>query len=248
MLSFKDAMFKYFQELPSEIYASLIIMTIVCIFAVIVGRKVKKADPFKRPSTIVLAGYTIVNGISGFVKNNMGKKLGYFAPYLCMVAMYLPMCMVSGLLGLPSPIAYWGVPLCLALGTFFMIHFTAIRYNGVKSWSKRFIEPFPVFLPINIVTLPSTVISLSFRLFGNALAGSIIMTLIYWVTGNISGSLTGLVGLNTVPFIGEINYVAPFLAPVFHAYFDAFGAFIQTLVFMMLTALFTAQELPEETN
>ena len=248
MLSFKDALINYLKNLPKEIYASLIIMVIVCIFAIIVGQKVKKADPFKRPTTTVLVGYTIVNGISGFVKNNMGKRLMYFAPYLCMVAMYLPMCMVSGLIGLPSPISYWGVPLCLALGTFFMIHFTAIKYNGLKSWSKRFIEPFPVFLPINIVTLPSTVISLSFRLFGNALAGSIIMMLIYWVTGSVSTSLGGLVGLTSVPIVGKINYVAPVLAPVFHAYFDAFGAFIQTLVFMMLTALFTAQELPEETN
>ena len=72
------------------------------------------------------------------------------------------------------------------------------------------------------------------------------MMLIYWVTGSVSTSLGGLVGLTSVPVVGEINFVAPVLAPVFHAYFDAFGAFIQTLVFMMLTALFTAQELPEE--
>lgn len=246
MLAIKDAVFNYFAELPAEIYASLIIMAIICIFSVIVGHKVKKADPFKRPSTIVLIGYTIVDGVSNFVKNNMGKKLLYFAPYLCVIIMYLPMCMIAGLIGLPSPIAYWGVPLCLALGSFVMIHFTAIKYNGVKSWSHRFIEPFPVFLPINIVTLPSTVISLSFRLFGNALAGSIIMTLIYWVTGSMSTGLAGLLGFVNVPVIGEFNYIGPFLAPLFHAYFDAFGAFIQTLVFMMLTALFVAQEMPEE--
>lgn len=246
MLSFKDAIFHYLESLPAEIYASLIIMTIICIFAIVVGHKVKKADPFKRPSTIVLLGYTIVDGITNFVKNNMGKKLVYFAPYLCVVAMYLPMCMISGLIGLPSPIAYWGVPLCLALGTFVMIHFTAIKYNGVKSWAHRFVEPFSIFLPINIMTFPSTVISLSFRLFGNALAGSIIMTLIYWVTGNMSIGISGLLGFANVPFIGEFNYIGPLVAPLFHAYFDVFGAFIQTLVFMMLTALFVAQEMPDE--
>ena len=70
------------------------------------------------------------------------------------------------------------------------------------------------------------------------------MTLIYWVTGLMSSGITGLLGLTQ--YIGDFNFIGPFITPVFHAYFDGFGAFIQTLVFMTLTALFVAQELPEE--
>ena len=46
-------------------------------------------------------------------------------------------------------------------------------------------------------------------------------------------------GLNTI-------FIAPFITPILHAYFDLFSAFIQTAVFIMLTMLFVANEVPDE--
>jgi F-type H+-transporting ATPase subunit a len=158
-----------------------------------------------------------------------------------MLAMYLPVAMMAGLLGLPSPTTYWGVPLILAFITFLGIHGTAIKFQGVKGWSHRFIEPVAVFLPINIMTLPSTIISLSFRMFGNALAGSIIMTVCYWGCSMLSEALIA------IPFLGDpFNFSAVFITPVLHAYFDVFSGYIQSLVFIYLSCQFVAQEIPED--
>jgi F-type H+-transporting ATPase subunit a len=155
--------------------------------------------------------------------------------------MYLPVALMAGLLGLPSPTTYWGVPLVFATITFLGIHGTAIKFQGFKNWSKRFVEPIFVFLPINILTLPSTIISLSFRMFGNALAGSIIMTVCYWGCSLLSEALFSLVSLDLT-----FNFSSLLITPVLHAYFDVFSGYIQSLVFIYLSCQFVAQEIPND--
>lgn len=78
-------------------------------------------------------------------------------------------------------------------------------------------------------------LSLSFRLFGNAVAGWVLMEVMYTALKELSNAIFGL------PF-----FVAPFITPALHAYFDIFSGFIQTLVFIMVSMLLIAQEGPEE--
>lgn len=236
--SFLDSVVQYFEVLPSEIYVSLLVMLVIVVFSIIIGNKMKKADPLAPPSTAVLIGETVVGGISNFVVNMMGERFKKFTPYFLVVTMFLPLSFVTGLFGLPSPIGYIVVPLCLGLTTFVMIHATAIKY---QKWGyfNRYVSPFVFMLPINLLTTPVVIISLTCRLLGNALAGTIIMTLIYWATGNVVTLITG-------NLLGGFNFIAPIIAPVFHAYFDLFGAFVQTLVFLSLSCLFIAAEGPEE--
>ena len=61
------------------------------------------------------------------------------------------------------------------------------------------------------------------------------MWLVYWGTGMLSNAIFNLENLDIVGMI-----VAPWL----HAYFDAFGAFIQTTIFTTLTMLLIAAEIP----
>jgi F-type H+-transporting ATPase subunit a len=177
--------------------------------------------------------------MENFTINMMGPRFKKFAPYFGFVAMYLPVAFVVGVLGLPSPLTYYAVPLILALTTFVFVHVTAIRY---QKWGyfKRFVAPFAVFLPINIMTYPVIIVSLSFRMFGNALAGMIIVSMVYWATGGLAEMVLGWVNLPA------FNFVGPLITPFFHAYFDFFGAFIQTLVFISLSCLFVAAEGPSE--
>lgn len=228
-------------DIAPEVIASVIITIILCIFCVVMGIAAKKSNPLEKPSLIVWFGEWIVESISKFVENTVGPKLKTIAPYVCMLAMYLPVALMAGLLGLPSPTTYWGVPLIFAFITFIGIHGTAIKFQGVKAWSHRFIEPVALFLPINLMTLPSTIISLSFRMFGNALAGSIIMTVCYWGCSMLSSALFGLVNLNLT-----FNFSALIITPVLHAYFDVFSGYIQSLVFIYLSCQFIAQEIPND--
>jgi F-type H+-transporting ATPase subunit a len=233
--SFLDIIKNYFLDLPMEIIVSLAIMVVIAIFSIVIGNKMKKADPLAKQTTGVFIGEFIVGGVVNYAEGLMGKRYKNYYHYFVLVAMYLPLAFLSGLLNLPSPITYFAVPLTFGIITFGLIHGTSIKYTKWR-YFERFVSPTWLLLPINILTTPMTIVSLSARLFGNALSGTIIMSLIYWATGVAAEALTGSV----------FNFFGPIIAPVFHAYFDFFGAFVQTLVFLSLTCLFIAAEGPEE--
>lgn len=233
--SFLDMIKNYFLDLPMEIIVSLAIMVVIAIFSIVIGNKMKKADPLAKQTTGVFLGEFIVGGVVNYAEGLMGKRYKNYYHYFVLVAMYLPLAFLSGLLNLPSPITYFAVPLSFGVITFGLIHGTSIKYTKWR-YFERFVSPTWLLLPINILTTPMTIVSLSARLFGNALSGTIIMSLIYWATGVAAEALTGSV----------FNFFGPIIAPVFHAYFDFFGAFVQTLVFLSLTCLFIAAEGPEE--
>ena len=77
--------------------------------------------------------------------------------------------------------------------------------------------------------------------FGNAIVGWVLISLLNSLLGNISAAIFSFApaGLNSV-------FITPIVTPVFHAYFDLFSGFIQTMVFVFLTMLFIAQERPED--
>jgi len=228
------------EQIPGEIYISILVVFVIFVFSLIVFFKVKKADPLKKPKGILLLAEIGVTTFDGMVQKQMGRHFEGLGGYFMGVAIYMFLAFTIGLLGLPSPMGYYMVPFSLALVTFFMIHITSIRY---KKWGyfHRFIEPFPPFLPINLLSMWAPLISMSFRLFCNALAGWAIMSLLYYVMQAASGAIFFFLpaGLNTV-------FIAPFIASWLHLYFDLFSAFIQTLVFLMLSMIFIAQEAPSE--
>lgn len=234
-----SAVYNYLMELPPEIYSSLIVMTAVSVFAIIVGNAAKKAVPSAQPSTLVWLGEEIVGGISGFISKLMGKKFTYLQGYFVALVMYLPLAFLIGLIGFPVPVTIYSVPFSLALITFILIHATAIKYNK-WGYFKRFIAPFWPFLPVNILATFAPLISLSFRLLGNALSGMIILALVYWSTEALTSVLLGFLA------IPGLNLIGPLITPVLHSYFDVFGAMIQTLVFVFLSALFVSAEAPSD--
>jgi F-type H+-transporting ATPase subunit a len=176
------------------------------------------------------------------IKENLGTAYLKFGPYMVFLYLYVPLAFVIGLFGFASPMTYSTIPICLALVTWLGIQISAIYY---QKWDylKGFTSPLPtwlpVFVPINILSKFSPLLSLSMRLLGNAVSGYILMYLVYWATGLASEAISGLAGAN---FIGVV--IAPFL----HAYFDAFGAFVQTTIFTTLTMLLIATEIPAPVN
>ena len=80
-------------------------------------------------------------------------------------------------------------------------------------------------LPMNIIGKFSTMVSMSLRLFGNVMSGTLMMALVY-------GLLPKLLTLAWPAFL--------------HAYFDVFSGAIQSYVFCMLTMVFISDTFGEE--
>jgi F-type H+-transporting ATPase subunit a len=116
-----------------------------------------------------------------------------------------------------------------------------VRFNKLK-YFKRYVEPLPFFLPVNLISMWAPLLSLTMRLFGNALAGWTLMTLIYGALGSIGSVI--FEAADQALKVGGV--IAPFITPPLHAYFDLFSGLIQTVVFLFLSMIFIANEGPED--
>lgn len=216
-------------EIQVELIFSLIISTVLAIFFIYAGKKVKVADPTARPTGIVLVVETGVMAIYNYMKSIMPKKFekNYY-PYFAMLFVWLIVANLSGLLGFEAPTSNYSITLALTIITFVLIQYNAIKKQGLKSFIWGKIMP-----PTELLSMISPLISLSMRLFGNILSGSILMYLVYSLTGWLSS------------FIIDFNFLGPIVAPILHCYFDIFAGCIQTLVFVTLSSILIMMENPD---
>ena len=237
-------------DIAPEVYSSLIVILVIIIFSIVVGIIARHQDPLKKPKGIMNVAEFGVNFFDNFASEMMGPSFKGFGGYIMAIAMYLFVAFILGCFGLPSPMTYMAIPLSLGLTSFVMIHATAVKYQKWK-YFKRYIDPIPIFLPINLLSMWAPLLSLTLRLFGNAVAGTVIMTIMYQALEALNGAIFNF--LPTVVdgwFAGNYNgaLITPIVTGVFHLYFDLFSAFIQTTVFISLTAIFIAQEGPEDVS
>lgn len=235
-------MFDHFFDLdiPGEVISSLICMLIIVILSIIIAIKAHFADPLKKPKGLLHVAEIGVNYFDGFVKDLTGSALPNFGGFIMGVACYLFLAFIFGLTGLPSPVTYMAVPLSLGLTTFLLIHLISARYTK-WGYFKRYVDPLPVFLPVNLLSMWAPLLSLTLRLFGNAIAGWALLTIVEVSLRDLSASLFSFIN-------SEWNqvFLAPIPLAILHAYFDLFSGLIQTVVFISLTAIFIGQEIPEE--
>lgn len=205
--------------------AIVIVMLTLIIFAIIANRVIKKADPTKAPGTFLNMIEMIVEQIDNLTRTNMGETHYYkFSNYIGTLFMFLILSNISGLFGLRAPTADYGTTLSLGLITFVLIHYNGFKYQRFGH-IKGLFEPIPLLFPINLIGEIATPLSLSLRLFGNVLSGTVMIGLIY----------------------GLIPKVLTLVWPAFlHGYFDLFSGAIQTYVFCMLTMVFIAQNFDTE--
>ena len=225
-------------KMPGELMVSLIVMFIIAILAIILGHAIKKADPKKPPKGLAFWADYIVESSMKQIDGILGTAYERFTPYLIFLVLYIPLAFIAGLFGFASPMTYFTIPLCLALVTWIGIQVSAIKYQKLE-YLKGFTSPLPtwlpVFVPINMLSRIAPLLSLSIRMFGNALAGYILMYIVYWATGSLTNAVFGNL---------DFNIFGVIIAPWLHAYFDIFGAFVQTLIFVLLTMLLIAVEIP----
>lgn len=212
--------------LGMNIPLSILIQWGVMIFIIVsVTVLTKKLETIPSGSQIWIE--LIVEKINDLVRANMGEKFIGFAPYIGTIMIYILLLNLIGLLGLRPPTTDYSVTLALALISFVLIHATAIKNNGLRHYLKGYSEPFALLLPLNIIERVIVPVSLSLRLFGNMLAGVIIVELIY----------KGLSYLSNILHI-KLPLFAALIPIPFHIYFDIFDGVIQMFVFSMLTMIF----------
>ena len=145
-----------------ELIFSLVIMTTIVIFSIVAGKKIAAADPTKSPSGIVVVCETLVNGLYNFLKSILPTNFEpWVYPYFGVLAIYILMSNLSGLIGFDAPTSNYSITLSMALITFALIQITAFKRKGAFKYVKELVWP-----PTNILSALAPAISLSMRLFG----------------------------------------------------------------------------------
>lgn len=212
--------------IQTELIFSLMIMIGLGIFFIYAGRKVSLADPTAKPKGIVLVVETGVKMIDDYFKTIMPEKFAKnYYPYFAMVFCYILVSNLSSLFGIDAPTSNYSITFAMTLITFTLIQYNALKKKGFFTYVKDVVWP-----PTNILGTISPLISISMRLFGNILSGSILMTLVYQFTGWLSS------------FVIDFNFLGPIIAPALHLYFDIFAGCIQTLVFVTLSSILIMME------
>ena len=170
------------------------------------------------PNLVQVVGELIIGIFYDLTEDALGKELGKkYPPLICALFMFLFLCNWLGIIPhLEEPTKDLNTPLSYGIMGFVLAHHAGIKAKGLKTYLKDYCEPMFIMAPLNIIGELAKVISISFRLFGNIMGGSIIILVVSYLTFN----------LVTPPFL--------------NAFFGAFVGTIQAFVFTMLTLVYIA--------
>jgi F-type H+-transporting ATPase subunit a len=163
----------------------------------------------------------LVSWIKDLCVDALGEKWGKrYYPLICALFIFLLFCNWIGIIPfMDEPTKDLNTTLGLGIMGFFIAHGTAIKVKGFKNYITEYFKPIFFMMPLNVVGELAKVISISFRLFGNIMGGSIIIIVVSYLA-------YGLI-----------------LPPFLYAFFGLFVGTIQAFVFTVLTLVYIAVQI-----
>lgn len=139
---------------------------------------------------------------------------------------------ISIIPGLEEPTQDLNTTLALGVTSFLYIQIYTIQKEGFIGYLKSYLSPFFLMFPLNVVGKLASIVSISFRLFGNIFGGAIIAKL-------YTSAIAGSVFWELFGIVSGINIIITF-------FFGIFEGFLQAFVFAMLTVTYLAIAIKHE--
>ena len=152
---------------------------------------------------------------NGLMEDNLGSKgRKFMAPFIVTLFMFILVANELGIL-LPQIGVHWTSPTndintCFALSLLiaFSAYCVGVAKQGIGHF-KHFISPSPAFLPLHLLDAVTKPLTMALRLFGNILAGEILLIVLY--------------------------QLAPWVVPELWVMFSLFIGFVQAFIFTILS-------------
>lgn len=213
----------FIKNLPTYFLTSLGIIVFIIILSAWIGNYVSKLDVRDKPNKFVTLVIEFINFFNNYVKEYIGKHWKFVAPVGLAITLYVGLANMSGAFALESPTRYTSITFSLSILVFFVIQITGFISNSWKHFLGLFQPLWPLF-PLNIISEFTPILSMALRLFGNIISGSVILMLVYKLTG----------------------WVSIVVSPAFHLIFDVGFGLVQTLVLVLLMIVFSSIKVDEE--
>ncbi|HHP7235188.1 MAG TPA: F0F1 ATP synthase subunit A [Desulfobacterales bacterium] len=168
------------------------------------------------PTAMQVVGELFVSTFYQLTEDALDReKARTYGPLIVVLFMFL---LLSNWLGiiphLEEPTKDLNTPLSLGIMGFVIAHYAGIKSKGFKKYISEYFQPIFFMMPLNLIGELAKIISISFRLFGNIMGGSIIILVVSYLTYSIV------------------------LPPLLNAFFGLFVGTIQAFVFTMLTVVY----------
>ena len=168
------------------------------------------------PRSMQMFGELFVDQFYGLTEDALDREMAKkYGPLICALFMFLVLANWLGIIPhLEEPTKDLNTPLSLGLMGFAIAHYAGIKSKGFKAYAREYMEPMFFMMPLNVIGELAKIVSISFRLFGNIMGGSIIILVVSHLTYSIV------------------------LPPLLNAFFGLFVGTIQAFVFTMLTVVY----------
>lgn len=226
-----QAMLKY-----EKVIFSLIVISLIALFCFAVNRSRRQV-----PTKMGLVLENIVLMLDGLVCNVIGPKGRAYTPFVGSLFIYILVSNLYGLVPLQnSATAYITTTAPLAIAVFFYVQWIGLSKNGPLGYiyhlagSPKDLFGYvlvPLNLPLHILGEFSKPVSLMFRLYGNVMAGHILVAVFLGLGIQMIKPLG-------VPFGVPLHF--PFL------FLEILVSLIQAFVFSLLTTVYIAAMLPHD--
>ncbi len=199
----------------------LLVMGLSIVFALFRNRYRVVPSPVQQ----ILEGYYTV--IQSLCREMIGEEKGdRYVPVIGTIGLFVFFGNLMGLVpGLTAPTANLNVTAGAAVFIFLYYHLEGIREHGIIGYIKHFMGPVwwlaPLFFPMEIISHFARVLSLSVRLFGNIFGKDVVLAILFMV-------------------------LFPILVPLPVMVLGIIVAFVQALVFVMLSISYIAGAVAEE--
>lgn len=163
----------------------------------------------------------VIEGLCSQFESNVGSKYRQVATVLLTLFLFIFTANQIGLLPTEhltaSPTNDVNTTLGLAIACSLITHFYFIKCKGFGHWFSHFFKPFPVFVVMNLLEEVSKPITLAMRLFGNILAGEILLEILY--------------------------FLCPWLVPMIWIAVSLFIGLVQAYIFTTLTSVYMKESI-----
>ncbi len=188
-----------------------IVMVFLILFALLASRQTKII-----PNPLQSTAELMVGTWADLVDDSLAvKESRKYFPLVCTIFLLV---WISNMLGivpfLSEPTADLNTTLSLGLVGFIVAHYSGIKFKGIKAYAKGYFEPIFFMMPLNLIGELAKIVSISFRLFGNIMGGSIIILVVSYLVYSLV------------------------LPPVLYGFFGLFVGTVQAFVFAMLTLVY----------
>jgi F-type H+-transporting ATPase subunit a len=234
-------------SIPDQVLYMWVVMGVLLVVAVVATRRLQM---------VPRGSQNFMEVVLELFVNELDETIGHggrrYLPLIATLGLFILTSNLMGLVpGLIAPTANLNTTAACALIVFFTYHWIGVRKQGLVPYLKHFAGPVPTALKplmfvIEIISHCARPLSLSLRLFGNMMAGHILLAIFFFMMGldgmlgwALSGSLGGiLVGAPAAAIL--VVFVIGFLLPL-----KILVALIQTFIFCKLAMLYIAAAVEE---